>query len=280
MTETANAAQIAYWNAATGDTWAALQDRLDHQLEPLGRRAMGELHLVGGEHILDIGCGTGQTSLALAEAVGGQGSVTGVDISLPLLDAANRRAAKSGVANASFLEADVQTAAFDAGRFDAAFSRFGVMFFADPVAAFRNIRSALKPGGRLAFVCWRPASENPVMTLAMQAAAPFLPPPAPPGDPTAPGPFAFADPERVRSILATAGFSHIAITPHNEKVGGGDVDQTLELSLRIGPLGAALREHPGQRDAVMVSVRDALAAHDGPHGVKLDSGTWIVSARA
>jgi SAM-dependent methyltransferase len=280
MTEAANAAQIAYWNAATGETWAKLQDRLDHQLEPLGQRAMIELDLVADQKVLDIGCGTGQTSLALAKAVGSQGSVTAVDISRPLLEVAQARAKADGADNTTFLEADAQTAGFEPARFDAAFSRFGVMFFADPTAAFRNIHGALRPSGRLAFVCWRPASDNPVMTVAMQAAAPFLPPPAPPGDPTAPGPFAFADPDRVRDILKNAGFSDIEIIPHDEKVGGGDLDQTLELSLKIGPLGMALREHPEQRDQAMVAVREALAAHDGPDGVKLASGTWIVTARA
>jgi ubiquinone/menaquinone biosynthesis C-methylase UbiE len=280
MPDAANADQIAYWNAVAGETWANLQDRLDHQLELLGRRGMGELQLTPGQRALDIGCGTGQTTLALARAVGPQGAVLGVDISHPLLEVARRRAVKGGAANATFVEADAQTEGFEPASFDAAFSRFGVMFFADPVAAFRNIRSALKPGGRLAFVCWRMASENPVMTVAMAAATPYLRPMPAPADPNAPGPFAFADPERTRGILADAGFTEIAIAPHNEKVGGGNLDQTLELSLRVGPLGSFLRENPDQRDAAVAAVRQALAAHEGPDGVKLDSGTWIVSARA
>lgn len=278
MSDAANADQIAYWNAVAGETWAGLQDRLDHQLEPLGRRGMRELRLAAGQRVLDIGCGTGQTTMELVEAVSRDGAVMGVDISHPMLQVARRRA--GGAPNVRFVEADAQTEGFEAASFDAAFSRFGVMFFADPVAAFRNIRSALKPGGRLAFVCWRPAAENQVMTVAMAAAAPFLPPTPPPADPTAPGPFAFADPVRTRGILADAGFTDIAIVPHNEKVGGGNLDQTLELSLRVGPLGSFLRENPAQRDAAVAAVRQALAAHDGPDGVKLDSATWIVSARA
>ncbi len=280
MSDTANADQIAYWNAVAGETWASLQDRLDHQLEPLGRRGMAELRPAVGEQVLDIGCGTGQTTLALARAVGPQGAVTGVDISHPMLEIARSRAAAGDVANAMFAEADAQTAAFETGRYDAAFSRFGVMFFADPVAAFRNIRSALKPGGRLTFVCWRAQGENPVMTVAMAAAAPLLPPMPAPADPHAPGPFAFADPERTRGILTQAGFAEIAFFAHNEKVGGGNLDQTLDLSLRVGPLGSFLRENPDRRDAAVAAVRAALAAHEGPDGVKLDSATWIVSARA
>ncbi|MDO8379011.1 class I SAM-dependent methyltransferase [Phenylobacterium sp.] len=278
---TANPDQVAYWNAGAGDTWASLQDRLDHQLEPLGLRAMAALAPTPGERILDVGCGAGQTSLALTAAVAPGGSVLAVDISHPLLEVARRRA--EGLANLTFQEADAQTAPFEAASLDAAFSRFGVMFFADPPAAFANIRRALKPGGRLAFVCWRRPDENPFMTLPMAAAithlpAPQAPPPAP--DPHAPGPFAFADPERVRGILAAAGFGRVEITPHDQKIGSGDLDQALTVALKIGPLGAMLREHPDRRDAVVDAVREALRPHAGPEGVKLPSATWIATARA
>ena len=138
----------------------------------------------------------------------------------------------------------------------------------------------MKPGGRLAFVCWRTPAENPIMTLPMMAAAPHLPPPPPPPEPGAPGPFAFADPERVRAVLTRAGFTDCKVTPHNEKVGGGDLDTVVALALKVGPLGAMLREAPDRRDTVIAAVRVALAAHDGPDGVKLDSATWIVTARA
>lgn len=280
MSEPVNAAQIAYWNAGAGETWAQLQERMDNQLAPLGRRVMAELDLAAGQQVLDIGCGTGQTTLQLAQAVGPTGRVLGVDISHPMLEVARRRAAAEGVSNVAFLEADAQAHPLEAGAFDAIFSRFGVMFFADPTTAFANIRRALKSGGRLAFVCWRTPAESPVMTLPMAAAAPFLPPQPPPADPTAPGPFAFADPERVRRILSDAGFSGIAVTPHDEKIGAGNLDETLEVALRIGPLGNLLREHPDQREGVVAAVREALAAHAGPDGVKLTSATWIVTARA
>ena len=277
MAEAPNATQIEYWNAATGPTWAALQEPLDRQLAPLGHAAMAALAPRAGEQILDIGSGSGETSLELAAAVAPGGAVTGVDISQPMLEVARRRA--EGLAGVRFVEADAQTHPFAPAGFDAAFSRFGVMFFADPPAAFGNIRRALKPGGRLAFVCWQAPSQNPVMVLPMMAAAPHLPPAAPP-DPDAPGPFAFADPERVRGILTEAGFGDIQIIPHNEKVGGGDLDTVVDLALKVGPLGRMLRENPDAHDAVIGAVRKALAAHDGPDGVKLDSATWIVTARA
>ena len=276
MTDAPNAQQAAYWNDAAGPTWADLQAPLDRQLAPLGRAAMAVLAPTPGERVLDIGCGAGATSLQLAQAVSPGGEVMGADISRPLLEVARQRA--SAIAGLSFVEADAQTYPFAAATFDAVFSRFGVMFFADPTAAFANIRRALKPGGRLAFVCWRTPAENPIMTLPMAAALAHLPPPAPP-EPGAPGPFAFADPERVRTILGTAGFTDIAVTPHNEKIGGGDLDTVVGLALKVGPLGAMLREHPDQRDTVIASVRAALAAHNGPDGVKLDSATWIVTAR-
>ena len=276
MVEAANAQQVEYWNEAAGPTWAELQPALDRQLAPLGRRAMAELNLGPGKRVLDVGCGAGETSLALA-ATGAE--VTGVDISRPLLEIARRRTAdRAGLA---FVEADAQIYAFEPAGFDAVFSRFGVMFFADPAAAFANIRQGLKPGGRLAFVCWRTMLENPVISLAMQAALPHLDvPPPPPPQPGAPGPFAFADPERVKAILSAAGYTDIAVTPHDEAIGPGDLDTTLGLALRVGPLGALLRENPGQRDAALAAVRAALEPYDGPDGVKLASATWIVTATA
>lgn len=273
-----NAAQVAYWNEATGPTWAELQGPLDRQLAPLGRLAMTALAPRPGERILDVGCGSGETTLELADAVAPGGEVLGADISRPLLDVARRRAA--GRAGVSFLEADVQAHPFAPASFDAVFSRFGVMFFADPPAAFANMRRALKPGGRLAFVCWRTPAENPIMTLPAMAAAPHLPPAPPPPEPGSPGPFAFSDPQRVLAILSDGGFDEVAVTPREAKVGGGDLDTVLQLALRVGPLGSQLRENPGRRDAVIAAVRAALAPHDGPDGVKLGAAVWVVAARA
>jgi SAM-dependent methyltransferase len=279
MSETDNADQIAYWNAEGGETWAAMQEHMDAQLEPHGLRVMEALAPAPGECILDIGCGSGKTSLELGQAVDATGAVMGLDISRPLLDLARRRAAESGAANVSFLEADAQTYAF-ASTFDAVFSRFGVMFFADPPAAFANIHRALRPGGRLAFVCWRTPGENIFMILPHMGAAPQLPP-APPPKPGAPGPFAFADPAQVRHILASAGFRDIDLTPYDQKIGAGDLEQTLAVSLKVGLLGRALLEHPDKRALVIDDVRQALRPHVDEDGVvRLDSASWIVTARA
>ena len=185
-----------------------------------------------------------------------------------------------GAANVSFSEADVQTYSFAPATFDAVFSRFGIMFFADPSAAFANIRRALKPGGRMAFVCWRTPAENIFMTLPYTAAAAQLPP-APPSDPDAPGPFAFAEPARVRHILSSAGFRDIALAQHDRKIGSGNLEQTLAMSLQIGLLGRALREHPEKRALVIDDVLEALRPHVDVDGVvRLGSASWIVTARA
>ncbi|MDQ0465816.1 SAM-dependent methyltransferase [Caulobacter ginsengisoli] len=277
MSDAGNTDQIAYWNAKTGDTWAELQDQLDRQLAPLGARAQAVLGPKAGERILDIGCGCGDTTLSLARAVGPTGEAVGLDISRPMLEVARRRASDSGL-NARFLEADAQTAALEGG-FDGLYSRFGVMFFADPVAAFRNLLGALKPGGRLAFVCWRPFNEVEYLRLPLQVALAILPEPPPPPDPTAPGPFAFGDADRTRGILEQAGFADIDIQPFDTLIGSGGLEETVALSQRVGPLGNLLRESPDLAPAVIAALREALSAHDGPDGVRLNGAVWIVTAR-
>jgi SAM-dependent methyltransferase len=272
---TTNEEQLAYWGGGAGEMWSAQQERLDRQLEPLGRAAMAALALQPGECVADIGCGAGTTTMQLADLVGPTGSVSGYDLSAPLLARARMSAPQL-----SFIQADAQTYAF-ADRFDALFSRFGVMFFADPIAAFRNLATALKAGGRLAFVCWRSVRENPLMTVPLEAAiSTGLPPPEAPVDPTAPGPFAFADPSYVTRILNSAGFEQISLTHHDERVGGNNLADTLDLTLKVGPLGRMLREQPQYRELAIDAVRAALADYLTPEGVVLlPSATWIVTAR-
>lgn len=275
----ANSAQIEYWNTAVGEKWARLQEDLDRQLGPLGEEGMRVLAVVRGERVLDVGCGCGATSLKLAAGVGLEGRVVGVDISRPMLGVARRRPLPEGAVPPEFLEADVQSAALGAGTFDAVFSRFGVMFFADPTTAFVNIRRALRPGGRLVFVCWRPLQENAWMREPLEAAAPHLPP-SEPSHPTAPGPFAFADLQRVRGVLAGAGFVDVRVEPFDTRIGGGDIEYALRLSLAIGPLASALREHPECTAAVTEAVRVSLLRHASPRGIRLPAAVWIVTAKA
>jgi SAM-dependent methyltransferase len=230
-----------------------------------------------GESVLDIGCGGGETALDLARAVAPDGEVVGVDLSAAVLAFAKRAA--DGCERVRFVHADAQAFRFEPASFDAAFSRFGVMFFTDPAAAFSNIRRSLKPNGRLAFVCWRALEENPLDLLPLRAASIYLPP-QPARDPDAPGPFAFANPDRVHGILERAGFREIEITAHDELVGSGDLDSMLAVCSRVGALGKILRENPELRAATLPAVRSALAAHDGPDGVRLNAATWVVTAQA
>jgi len=273
----ANAAQSDYWNKTAGLTWAELQGQLDRQIEPLGARAMEGFAARPGERVLDIGCGCGQTTLALAERVGAAGAVTGADISRPMLEVARGRVARAGAAKPQFIEIDAQTGDLGEGLFDGAFSRFGVMFFADPVAAFANIGRALKPQGRLTFVCWRPFAENLWMRAPAEAAAALLPTMAPP-DPNAPGPYAFADPVKAWDILEAAGFRAIEIRPFDAMIGGGALDEAVALSLRVGPLGGAMREHPHLAGPVGEAVRATLAPYETPDGVLMPAAVWIVRA--
>jgi ubiquinone/menaquinone biosynthesis C-methylase UbiE len=257
--------------------WAEVREALELQLAPLGRRALAALAPRAGGSVLDIGCGGGETALELACAVAPDGTVLGIDLSAAVLAFA-RRAVKD-CERVRLVEADAQVFPFEPASFDAAFSRFGVMFFADPVAAFSNIHRSLKPGGRLAFVCWRALNENQLDLLPFQAASAYLPQ-QPVHNPDAPGPFAFANPERVRGIMASADFTDIEITAHDEPVGSGDLETMLAVCSRVGALGKILRENPELRAAALPAVRSALAAYDGPDGVRLNAAVWIVTARA
>jgi len=279
----ANTDQKTYWNEQAGPIWVSQQERLDRQIGPHGDRAIARLAPAPGERVLDLGCGCGASSLELARRVAPGGRVLGLDLSEPMLGRARERAAAAGLANVAFRVADVQSSPLEAGAFDAAFSRFGVMFFADPVAAFRNVRSALRPGGRLVFACWRPVKENPWVLVPMAAAAPLLtlPPPPPEG---APGPFAFGDAARVRGILEAAGFEAIAIEPVDLMMtpGGGDPEEAADTFLQVGPLASALREMGADaalRDRVRAAVRKSFEPHRRGGRVELGSAIWLVEAR-
>jgi len=278
-----NAEQIEYWNETSGPKWVALADVLDTQIGPLGELAMARAELRERERVLDVGCGCGQTSLELARRVGPRGRVQGIDISAPMLARARERASQAGVSHAEFTLADAQTTALERARFDLIFSRFGVMFFADPPAAFANLRRALVSGGRLAFVCWQPLPVNPWMLVPLAAAAAHVPlPPPPPAG--APGPFAFGDPERVARILAQAGFEDVSLESVETtlRVGGdGGLEGAVRFLLEgVGPTSAVLREAPEElRAKVTDAVRSALEPHLTPRGVELGAAVWIATAR-
>jgi SAM-dependent methyltransferase len=276
-----NAEQIRYWNEVNAEKWIRFQRAIDEQIGPLGRAAMEKAAIRSGERALDVGCGCGDTTLELARRVAPTGSVVGLDISAPMLAEAGTRARETGASNARFSNSDAQTHSFSAGEFDVGFSRFGVMFFADPVRAFANLGGALRAGGRFAFVCWQALDRNPWMGVPMKAAAREIPFP-PPADPLAPGPFAFADPDRVRRILTEAGFTDVAIDAHEEalSIGGrGGVDVAAEFLVQMGPTGSALRQaDPSAEPRVRAAVREAIAPFLDSDGVKMPSAAWMVVA--
>ena len=210
------------------------------------------------------------------------GHVTGVDVSEPMLGLARTRVATAGLgpARVTLLRSDAATHDFVPEAFDRALSRLGVMFFDAPVAAFANIRRGLRAGAPIAFVCFRRLADNPFFVLPFEAARPHLPP-TPPADPLAPGQFAFANADRVRGILSAAGFRDITITPEDPMIEGGTLDEACDRMGRIGPLSRAfLAASPEQQAAATAAVRAALATADGPEGVRLPVGIWVVSARA
>jgi SAM-dependent methyltransferase len=277
-----NAEQIEYWNEQSGPKWVALQDLLDSMISPLGELVMERAAIQPGERVLDVGCGCGQTSLQLAKRVGARGKVLGVDVSGVMLARARERAAAAGATQVEFLLADAQTAALPRAGFDLLFSRFGVMFFAEPAAAFSNLRRALAKRGRLAFVCWQPLTKNAWMAVPLAAAAQHikLPPPPLPG---APGPFSFADPERVARILDQAGFADVALESCETRIAfGGGLDGATRFLLEgAGPTTQALRDaSEAERETVRNAVRKALEPHLTPRGVELGASVWIATARS
>lgn len=274
-----NAEQIEYWNGDPGRRWASLYDTTERSMTFITAALMPFAAAKPGERVLDIGCGCGSTTLHLAKAAGETGFVAAVDISRPMLDVARGRAQEMGLP-IQFTEADASSFAFKP-EFDLVFSRFGVMFFWDPEAAFGNIRKALKPGGRVAFVCWRTLPENDWAARPLVAARDLLPPPEP-VDPYAPGPFAFADSERLIGILGRAGFREARADKLDTLMQmGATLDDAVQASLSIGPLSRAAREVDElSRSRIRERVREVLAAYRTPAGVAPPAACWLVSARA
>ncbi len=275
-----NAEQIEYWNSAAAQRWVTHRDRIDATIEPFGALAIDRAGLAAGECVIDVGCGCGATSLALAARVGPGGRVLGVDLSALMLARARARARRADLAHVAFANADAQTHAFEAGAWDCAYSRFGVMFFADPTRAFANLRGALRRDGRISFACWRPFPENPWMTVPFAALASFLTPPPPP-PPGAPGPFSLGDPDRVRGILGDAGFEQIDLAAHDgELVLGGSLGEAVTFAISAGPASRLLDgAAAADRTRAERAVRAAFAPYARDGGVRLGGAIWLVTAR-
>jgi len=274
-----NRAQAALWNEASGPAWVEMHDVLDRMLAPFEVRLTAEAFPGEGRRVLDVGCGAGSTTLAMARRLGPAGLSLGVDISGPLLAVAEARAAAEGLDTARFVQADAQTYAFEAEEFDAVISRFGVMFFDDPEAAFSNIRRAARRDATLTFEAWRSPMENPFMITAVLAVAPFLPSVAPP-EPNAPGQFAFADAERMHRILDASGWRDVEVRPLDVSCEVAEAD-LLAYVTKLGPAGAALRNAD---ETTKAQAAEALRAAFQPFvqdgAARFVSACWLATARA
>jgi SAM-dependent methyltransferase len=270
--------QPALWNGTSGCAWVEAQDTLDRMYQPFEDLLIDAILADAPSRVLDVGCGTGATTVAMARRLRGTGECVGIDISEPMLAAARARAAREGVP-ATFVRADAATHPFDPESFDAIMSRFGVMFFDDPVAAFTNLRSAAQPGAELRFIVWRSPEDNPFMTAAERAAAPLLPG-LPPRVHDAPGQFGFANDARVQQILASSGWNAIDIWPVDVVCTFPESELT-RYATRFGPVGRALQDAD---EATRVRVVDALRAAFEPfvHGqeVRYVAACWMVAAQA
>lgn len=277
-----NREQIEHWNGAAGEKWVRLQDLLDAQLRPFGEAVMEASGLGMGESVVDIGCGCGDTTIEIARRVGPDGRVLGVDISSHMLERARQLARDSTLGNISFENADAQTHVFDADGADLLFSRFGVMFFAEPAQAFDNLRKALRADGRMTFVCWRAIDDNPWMQVPTVAAMEHIEIELP-TDPRAPGPFAFADESRLKDVLESGGLRDVAVRPYDLAMtlgGGAPVDEVASFMIELGPMGRSIPAASEKvRRKVIEAVRDSLVRFETDDGIVMPAGVWIVTAR-
>lgn len=276
-TDSVHAEQIAYWNGRAGAAWTDLHTRTDEMLAPTSKVLLEGARLQPGERVLDVGCGCGDTTLRAGDAVGPGGSVVGLDVSEPMLATARERAV--GHPQLDFRLEDAATARFEV-PFDVAISRFGVMFFGEPAAAFTSIARSLRAGARIVFVCWQHPSENEWVTVPMIAAKPFVPEAVTPA-PGTPGPFAFADRARVQSILEAAGFTNVTIDSHQAPLSmGRDPDDVLLQLGKIGPLARAAADvGPEEAAKALGSARDAIVARSPAGPYTLGGAFWLVAAR-
>lgn len=281
MTESANPEQREYWNGPDSREWVDQADRYDAMLAPYGEVVLDAAALTSGERVLDVGCGNGATTLGAAARVR-DGEATGFDISAPMLEVARSRASERGVGNARFTLGDAQTDALG-GPYDVAISRFGIMFFADPVAAFANVRSALVPGGRAALLCWRPMIENEWVIVPTAAALEHVPPPEPPPA-DAPGPFRFAEKGSLAAALTAAGFVDVtgdAVDGPMLLGGPGSFDDAYDFLKGNGITRRVLGDAPDEaKTRALSAMRDALLPFATDAGVRMNGAMWLVRGRA
>lgn len=275
-----NADQIDYWNGPGGQRWADRQQAQDILLTPILDLLVEHAKPMPGERVVDVGCGSSATTVAFARKVAPSGHVLGVDVSGPMLARARQNAPAE--LPVDFVLADATVYPFDPASFDLLVSRFGVMFFAEPAVSFANLRKALRPSGRVTFICWREPRENPFFMAPLHAVYKHVPK-LPPQGPEDPGPFSFASEERVHRVLTEAGYKAIAMQPHDLTLDvaiGQGLEAAVRGALEIGPASRALQDHPAEvREAARDSIREALAPFARGQSVPLPASIWIVTAR-
>ena len=277
----ANAAQRRYWNRVAGPRWVASPGFRERRNQESLALLLARLSLTGGESVLEIGCGTGALTLPLAEAVGEHGRVVAVDISEPMLSAARQKIGERRLRNVTLHSGDAQVFAFEPAAFDLVTSRMGVMFFADPPAAFRNIKGAVKPGGRLVFACWAALAENRHWLISYDVAVRHLGPPAP-SPAREPGPLAFSDPEYVREVLAAAGFAEIEVERGHPTLIGGSPEEEARQAVTRGPTARLIEaKNPDEptRHAITREIEAVFAAEAAAGPIRLPATILLVSAR-
>jgi SAM-dependent methyltransferase len=276
----ANAAQREYWNTVAGPRWVGLEGFVERRMRAVNDILLRYSGVRAGETALEIGCGTGAFTVPLAMAVGEHGAVFGVDISAPMLAGAKRHLAAAGIANASLIEADAQTHQFEPGRFDLVISRFGVMFFADPAAAFTNLSGAARRGGRLCFACWAPLADNRHWLIPYEVVLRRLGLPAP-KPPHEPGPLAFSDPDYVRSFLGSAEFAEIAIAREHPGVFASTPAEEAEFACLMGPPARLIEEKQpdeAMRRTIRQEIEDAFTAYLQTGNASMPSTVLLVTA--
>jgi SAM-dependent methyltransferase len=277
-TDKTKAEQAALWNGVAGRAWVDAQQTLDGMFAPLEALLVDAVTAASGRLVLDVGCGTGSTTLAIARTIGATGRCVGIDISEPMLALARARAERERLP-AEFIAADAEVYPFEPLMFDTFISRFGVMFFARPLTAFANLHRAAQPNAAMQFIAWRSAAENPFMTTAERAAAPFLPN-LPPRQPDAPGQFALADRDRVHTLLQDSGWRDIDLQPLDVTCTMPESALTQYLT-RLGPVGLALQDATADTRARLIElVRGAFDPYVQGEQVRFTAACWRIGARA